>query len=204
MMWRPTDARQPVRPFNLLVTGFGPFPGVPSNPSTDVVRAVAAARPGVSTALLATEWAVARSVADLAADHEMVLMFGVAARSLRIRYERVAFPVVSRAVDAAGLCAAAAPARSARTAIDAGGLAAEARRAGFPATVSGSAGTYICNATYAAALAVNRRTLFVHIPAARSRGPLSADGLAAHALWLVDRLLAGPAAAGPSRTRPAG
>lgn len=186
----------------LLVTGFGPFPGVPSNPSTEVVQRLASARPAITTALLDTEWAVTGRVAELAASHETVIMFGVAARAFRIRYERVAFPVASRHPDAAGLCASAPPARSARTRLDIAGLAAAARRAGFPVVVSGSAGTYICNATYAAALAANPRTLFVHIPAKRPRGPLGVDGLAAHALWLVDRVLAGrgvPVKRPPSR-----
>ena len=99
-------------------------------------------------------------------------------------------------------CAAAAPVRSARTRHDVPALAAEARRAGYPVAVSASAGTYICNATYAAALVANPRTLFVHIPEARPRGPLSAGGLAAHALWLVDRLLASRSA--PRAIRPDG
>ncbi|WP_108659421.1 peptidase C15 [Acuticoccus kandeliae] len=169
-----------------LVTGFGPFPGMPDNPTSHLVRAIAAAPPaGIDTLLLATEWDVCGTLAAVAADYERVLMFGVAGRAHRIRYERVSLPDASRSLDAAGRKALAPPPRSHRTRFDVDRLAARARAAGFPVVPSSSAGTYICNASYGAALGVNPRTLFVHVPLAHRRGPLSLSGLERHAAWLL-------------------
>lgn len=184
----------------LLVTGFGPFPGVTVNPSQHVVAAIeAAGHRDVAVARLATEWAVCAEVAARAADAAAVLMFGVAPGARSIRYERVALPGVSRGPDAAGAHASVSRLTYRRSQLPVPHLAAEARLAGFPVTLSSSAGTYICNASYGAALSANPRTLFVHIPMPMRHGPLGPDGLAAHGLWLVDHLLTLLGHAGPRR-----
>lgn len=172
----------------LLVTGFGPYPGVPLNPTTQLVETVAAARlPGVTTALLPTTWKVCGEIAARARDYDGVVMFGVAPPAHRIRYERVSLPTAGRNPDAAGELPVATP-RYGTSRLPVAELARAARRAGFPVVLSHSAGTYICNASYGAALASNPRTLFVHIPLPTGRGALSQTGLAEHALWLVARL----------------
>nr|WP_269751130.1 hypothetical protein [Acuticoccus mangrovi] len=175
----------------MLVTGFGPFPGVPENPTEVLVRAIAESPPpGVTAACLDTHWNVGRELTRLAQGMDGVLMFGVAARAHRIRYERFAHPVAGAMEDASGETPTAAPLRFRHTGFDVPRLVQAARRRGFPVTASDSAGAYICNAGYGAALAVSRAALFVHVPLARPRGPLSAAGLRLHADWLIDHLRA--------------
>ncbi len=181
----------------LLVTGFGPFPKMPENPTSRLVARLADDPPvGVTARVLATEWASCRPLAAEAAGFDAVVMFGVAGGSRRIRYERVAHPVAASSPDAAGRLPEAPPPTSRRPAFDVPALVARARAAGFPVVLSSSAGTYICNAGYAAALAGNSRTLFVHVPQTLPRGPLSDDGLERHARWLIATVAARLTAAG--------
>jgi len=173
----------------VLVTGFGPFPGMPRNPSEAIVRRIGAEDlPGVAARILPTEWAVCDWLGERAGAAETVVMFGVAGGARRLRYERVSRPRARDAPDAAAMLPVRPPARSRRTALDVPALVAAARRAGFPATVSDDAGAYICNASYGAVLAAVPRALFVHVPPAQPSGILSLDGLEAHALWLIRRL----------------
>jgi pyroglutamyl-peptidase len=173
----------------LLVTGFGPFPGMPDNPSQAIVHRVAArGLPGVSARVLPTEWAVCDWLAEAARPATTVLMFGVAGRAERIRYERVSRPRAVARHDAAGRLPDRAPPRSRRTTVDVAALVRQARRNGFPVALSDDAGAYICNASYGAALSAVPHGLFVHVPQARPSGALSLDGLEAHALWLIARL----------------
>lgn len=177
----------------LLVTGFGPFPGMPQNPTTTLIEEVAAhALPGVKTRLLPTTWKGCEAIPALAAEADMVLMFGVAGSARRIRYERVSRPTASPSADADGQHPHASPQRSRRPHFDVTDLVLRARRAGFPVIASDNAGGYICNAAYGAALTAQPRTLFVHVPIPSQRGPLSALGLERHALWLVKALTAQP------------
>ena len=190
----------------ILVTGFGPFPGVAVNPTTQLVEAIAAeSLPGIATRLLPTTWQVCADVAAAAPAFDGVVMFGVAAPARRIRYERVALPDVTAAPDAAGAMPSGRRLSYRASRLPVPMLAKAARRAGFPVRVSHSPGRYICNAAYGAALANNPKTLFVHIPLPNRHGPLSADGLVRHALWLVDRLsqhAPGQAAIPARRTAP--
>lgn len=180
----------------ILVTGFGPFPGVPVNPTTQLVEAIAAeGLPGIATRLLPTTWQVCADVAAAAAAFDGVVMFGVAAPARRIRYERVSLPAAGRHPDATGELPRAIP-RYGTSRLPVAHLATAARAAGFPVVLSHSAGTYICNASYGAALAANPRTLFVHVPLPIGHGALSPAGLFDHAMWLLARL-AGPAGGGP-------
>ncbi|MEM8664127.1 MAG: peptidase C15 [Pseudomonadota bacterium] len=170
----------------VLVTGFGPFPGVPDNPAAALVRALEARDlAGVEPVVLPTRWDICETVAVRAARADAVVMFGVAAREWRIRYERVALPVASKVPDAVGCTAEAPPLSSRRTAFDTPALVRAARRAGFDVRLSNSPGTYICNASYAAALSSNPKSLFVHIPPPVARSRTAATRLEAHALWLI-------------------
>ena len=175
----------------ILVTGFGPFPGVPVNPTTRLVEALAAeGLPGVTTRLMPTTWQVCSAIAEEAPRFDGVVMFGVAASAHRIRYERVSLPTAGRNPDATGKLPDVAP-RHHASRLPVAHLAAAARAAGFPVVLSHSAGTYICNASYAAALSANPRTLFVHVPLPTGHGALSHSGLLTHARWLLGEL-AGP------------
>jgi hypothetical protein len=80
----------------ILITGFGPFPGAPVNPTTPLVRKLARLhRPGLGDVRLvghvfATSYAaVDRELPQLIARHkpDALLMFGVATRERRIRIE---------------------------------------------------------------------------------------------------------------------
>ena len=124
----------------------------------------------------------------VAARYGAVIMFGVAGRETMIRYERIATCHAGPQLDAAGGCAPPLT-RTRFTAFDVPELVREAREAGFPVRLSHSAGTYVCNAGYGAALCGNPRALFVHVPPTTARGPLGDAGLVRHARWLIDTVM---------------
>lgn len=178
----------------LLITGFGPFPGVPVNPTEALVTALAAAFPReVQAVILPTEWGVLHHLTNLAAEANTVLMFGVASRARRTRYERMAWPEATQSPDDQGLLPDHAPRRTRYSRLPVRTLAAEATKAGFSVDISSNPGRYICNAGYSAALAGNPRTLFVHVPMPDRRG---LTPHVEHGAFLVDRLAAAPTLAG--------
>jgi pyroglutamyl-peptidase len=164
----------------LLVTGFGPFPGVRRNPSADVARLVAAdgrwGRLGVQTQALVLPTTYAALNGQLAPallrGFDAVLMIGVAGRSRRLRVERRA---VNRASilfpDASGCRSESLGFGEAvdvrRTRASAPQALAALRSAGLPSRLSQDAGRYLCNAAYLRALAEPVPVLFVHIPKGR-------------------------------------
>jgi pyroglutamyl-peptidase len=168
-----------VTPPRLLVTGFGPFPGMPANPTGALVRRLAAL-PHLALALgeaprglvLRTAYAcLDEALAPaLAEGPSAVLMLGVAGRSRGIRVEARAANRGSRLYpDASGRV-------SSRLALDPGGPAARRagsvareaamllRRRGLPVRLSWDAGRYLCNASYFRALAAPVPVLFLHVP----------------------------------------
>ena len=167
------SARRP----RLLVTGFGPFPGMSRNPSAEIARRVAAAprwrRLGVAAEalILPTTYAALADVLEpaLAAAPDAVLMIGVAGRSRAVRIERQARNRASLLLpDAAGrrpqrLTLADGPAAR-RLGTSPERLSALLRRHGVACRVSHDAGRYLCNAAYFRALAGPVPVLFVHIP----------------------------------------
>jgi pyroglutamyl-peptidase len=169
----------------LLVTGFGPFPGIPANPSGEIARRVAGSPRwrlvGAQAQALVLPTAYS-SVEDVLAPalrqggFDAVLMIGVAGRAKRIRVERRAANRASiLSPDASGKRgarlalgpgpeyrpAAASPARALR----------HLRRHGLPSGVSQDAGRYLCNACYFFALAEPVPALFLHIPKPPRRKP---------------------------------
>lgn len=172
----------------VAVTGFGPFPQMPDNPTEALVKALADRHgPALRARVLPTEWRILPEVAEFAATVPVLIMFGVAGTARRIRYERLSQPSAAR-VDADGRLPEAAPHRRRTTRLNVPLLAQAARREGFPVDVSGNAGSYLCNASYGAALSANPHALFVHVPPLQRRGPLSLAGLIAHAEWLMNTL----------------
>ncbi|MEH3147841.1 MAG: peptidase C15 [Methylobacterium frigidaeris] len=166
-------------PPRLLITGFGPFPGMPANPTGALVRRLAAL-PHLALALgerprglvLRTAYACLGEALDpaLAEGPRAVLMLGVAGRSRGIRVEFRAANRASRLYpDASGRV-------SSRLALDPDGPAARRagtvarqattllRRRGLPARPSRDAGRYLCNASYFRALAEPVPVLFLHVP----------------------------------------
>jgi pyroglutamyl-peptidase len=170
----------------VLITGFGPFPGAPVNPSGPLAHALAQLRrpafAGVTRIAHVFETsyaAVDRDLPKLLARHrpDIVLMFGLAARTPFIRIETrarnavsVLFPDASGRIRGGGEIAPggpdALPGRAPLTT-----LLAAARATRIPAHLSRDAGAYLCNYLYWRALAASRSgTLaqFVHIPPQRA------------------------------------
>jgi pyroglutamyl-peptidase len=167
----------------ILITGFGPFPGAPVNPTTPLVRHLAKLRrPGLGDVRLvghvfATSYAaVDRELPRLIARHrpDALLMFGVATREKRIRIEtraRNALALLPDATNASLRRHAILPGgpASRRMPMPAAHLLAAAKSAGVPAYLSRDAGRYLCNyicwrGAEAVAAKGPRLAAFVHVP----------------------------------------
>ena len=169
---------------HLLVTGFGPFPRVPVNPSEILARRLAA-HPRLRRLLgglprllvLRTAYdAIEESlVPALALGPAAILMFGVATRAKRVRVEMRAINRASRLFpDVSGRMPV-------RLCLDADGPNQRRSPASIKAltrlrvrdrscTLSRDAGRYLCNASYYRALQEECPVLFLHIP------PLARNG----------------------------
>jgi pyroglutamyl-peptidase len=177
-------------PVTILVTGFGPFPGAPFNPTGPLVERLARLRrPGLANTkiishIFSTSYAaVERDLPRLLARHkpDALLMFGLAPRARALRIETRARNSVSLLPDAGGVAlrrltiAADRPAALAMPAPARRRLAAVSA-AGVPATLSRDAGRYLCNyLCWRAAEAAGkpgspRVAAFIHVPKIR-RGP---------------------------------
>jgi pyroglutamyl-peptidase len=162
----------------LLVTGFGPFPGIPRNPSAVIASKIAGSarwrRLGIeprlavlSTTYQALERELLPAIREFGPD--ALLMIGVAGRAREVRVETRGRNRVSL------LLPDAAKVRPARLALSDGEAVrksrarpqpqiATLRRHGFRARASIDAGPYLCNASYFTALDERIPVLFVHIP----------------------------------------
>ncbi|GGF73050.1 peptidase C15 [Azorhizobium oxalatiphilum] len=181
----------------VLVCGFGPFPGMPSNPSSRLATALGRlARPAlgdveVVVRLLPTTWeAVAEAPALLdEVQPDAILLLGVAGRRRQVCVETLAFNRAADAPDAlrrhppARALAAGAPARLTTTAHP-GRLLHALRK--VPARLSRDAGRYLCNAVYFRMLLALRDKsvplVFVHIPGAPRLGVAAYDAALASAV----------------------
>jgi len=171
-------------PITVLITGFGPFPGAPDNPTGPLVTRLARLRhPALAGARIVphvfeTRYAtVDRELPRLLARHkpDVVLMFGLAAQAQGLRVETLArnalaeLPDVSGALSPRPFIAAGKGDRAMPAPVRA--LRAAARRAGVPVTLSRDAGGYLCNylcwhaATAVARPRGPRLAAFVHVPA---------------------------------------
>lgn len=187
---------------NILLTGFGPFPGAPVNPTERLVKKLARSRhlalPGVrrTSHVFRTSYeAVDRELPTLLArtKPDVLVMFGLAARTRHIRIETRARNATSRTLpDAAGrrpragtIAPGAATSLALRT--PAQPLVKAARSTGVKAALSRDAGRYLCNylswrATEATARPNGPKiAAFVHVPKVRDtrnrRAPLTFDQL---------------------------
>jgi pyroglutamyl-peptidase len=167
----------------ILITGFGPFPGAPVNPTVPLVHRLARLRrPGLADVRLVghvfvTSYAaVDRELPGLMARHkpDVLLMFGLATREKCIRIETRARNALALLPDETG-------ASLRRHALQPGGpaarripmpaarLLAAVKSAGVPAYLSRDAGRYLCNyACWRGAETVAeqraRIAAFVHVP----------------------------------------
>ena len=168
----------------VLLTGFGPFPGVETNASGELVRRLARAarkrHPGLSvhSAVLPVEWQAApRRLEHLIARHkpDIALHFGVSHRARGFVIETLAANDAIGTPDAAGEAAIGPELdpggpRSRRVTLPAARIAKRLVKAGHPATLSNDAGRYLCNAllyhalTYAGGHGVPKLVGFIHLP----------------------------------------
>jgi pyroglutamyl-peptidase len=188
-----------------LLTGFGPFPGVPENASGELVKNIARearrAMPEyhfVST-ILPTEWIRAPQIlADLYERHEPVLAlhFGVASGALGFRLETEARNMCRASPDEMNRLPSTAVlldegVEAFPVTIDASSIAAHLEAKGYPASLSRDAGGYLCNAVlYHSLLHAERRgnvcrVGFIHIPADLTKPPLTLPATVAGALEIV-------------------
>jgi pyroglutamyl-peptidase len=169
----------------VLLTGFGPFPRAPFNPSAALVKALARRRrPALadierSTHIFATIYAsVDRDLPRLLAQKpDVVLMFGLAASTQHLRIETRARNAVSALFPDAG--GRRPPrrviARGKPPALRGGApfarLVGAAREGALSARLSRDAGTYLCNYAYWRALERARGgtplVQFIHVPSLR-------------------------------------
>lgn len=184
---RPRHARRNART-TLLVTGFGPFPGVPVNATMrllpELARAAGRHFPDVRLVaeILPTEWTAApqsldRLLAELVPD--FALHFGVSSRARGFEIERRAQNLCSVQPDAAGVVPVSTLLSNDGTehlaaSVPVQHIVTRLRRRGIPAFASRDAGAYLCNATLYHSLACGRnasgrRIGFVHIPASLAR-----------------------------------
>ncbi len=168
----------------LLVTGFGPFPGAPFNPTTPLVKyLLRLRRPGLMDVRIVghvfpTSYAaVERGLPALIARYkpDALLMFGLATRTKCVRIETRARNALALLPDVKG-------ATVHRTKIVPGGpatrsmpapamrLLSAARAARVPTALSRDAGRYLCNflcwraAETVAAKSGPRLAAFIHVP----------------------------------------
>lgn len=183
----------------ILLTGFGPFPGVPVNATAELVPQIAAsaarafADVHIVPEILPTDWRLApeRLQALLAVLRpHLALHFGVSGRARGFEVEQRARNLCSLTPDAAGAAPVSggvlegAP-EELRATIPVQTIVGRLRRRGIPAFVSRDAGLYLCNATLFNSLILardtpGRRTGFIHVPTnlalARGVGPGLAGG----------------------------
>jgi pyroglutamyl-peptidase len=168
----------------ILVTGFGPFPGAPFNPTGPLVEGLARLRrPAFADAaiiphIFPTSYeAVDRELPAIIAQHrpDAMLMFGLAPRAKSIRVETRARNAITLLPDATGRapqCGAIALGKPTTLAIPTPLrlLLAATRGARMPAAVSRNAGNYLCNylCWHACEMTVElngpRLAAFIHVP----------------------------------------
>ena len=206
---KPTPARAPpaappsaAGSVHLVVTGFGPFTGVPNNPAEAVVRALpghlAIAAPSLAAALdAATILPVGAAAAEAAVEAltasasraaavgavHVSLHVGVATSATTARLEAVAFNEASfHAPDCDGrklsdcvVCDSYPPGARLMSTLPARAVAAAVAARGHPVQVSGDAGRFVCNYLYFRSLAA---------AAADAEQAGGGDGPRRHALFL--------------------
>lgn len=165
----------------ILITGFGPFPGVRVNPTAMLVRRLSkrheCEKHGLATHVFTTSYAtVEHEIPVLLKRHRprAVIMLGVAARSRWLRIERFARHRSARGTpDRDGRTEHAAVSLQHSARIQAGPIRHKAmaamRSVGLRSRFSACAGAYVCNAAYWRMMveAKDVPTLFIHVPLPR-------------------------------------
>jgi pyroglutamyl-peptidase len=168
----------------ILITGFGPFPGAPFNPTTPLVkRLTQLRRPALDDIMLTghifhvTYQTVDRELPELIAQSrpQALLMFGLASRTAHLRIEtRARNAVTTHLPDADGNRAQTASIVHGAHALPFGrhtaNLLHAARATGIDARLSRDAGAYLCNYLSWRAIEATQRpggpalASFIHVP----------------------------------------
>ncbi len=169
----------------VLLTGFGPFPGMADNPSADCAIELADHAQSLwpdchfTSHIFPTEWmAVDAMHCELRRQHcpALTLHFGVQSRSRSIGIERYARNFASCDPDNAGFPGCRGPIADhgpfrRQTSLPCYPMLAALRKAGISAHISTNAGSYLCNYLFYKSLAQawsdgqKEQTGFIHIPA---------------------------------------
>ena len=172
----------------ILLTGFGPFPGVPTNPSGWLAETLAERLPApelhgrIHVRIFPTEWQAAALVAnfcEMLQPHVMI-HFGVSEHTKTFRIEHSAHNRTAPRADAGGALPASPVilgegAGRLDTAFPAAALARHLKTNGVAVVTSHSAGHYLCNFLYYHSLDWALRqsapplVLFVHVPPTSGR-----------------------------------
>jgi pyroglutamyl-peptidase len=171
-------------PVTVLVTGFGPFPGMPANPTAALVQRLGKRRqlrrPGVRviTHVFATRYdTIDLELPRLLNEHrpDALVMFGVAGRTRHVRIETSARSAQSVLLADAGGGVVAVSAGNAQQQVMRGRapfvqLVSSFRSRGIDARLSYDAGRYLCNYVYRQALTSSPSpaiVVFIHVPRLR-------------------------------------
>jgi pyroglutamyl-peptidase len=167
----------------VLITGFGPFPGMPVNPTMRLVRHLAGLRQpryaGIErmTRLLPTTWTMLDTVPEMLRETrpDIVLMFGVAGRRRKVTPElRAVNHQSALKPDADGAFPGEftrekhAP-HAVRAKLSAHRLRVVIQAAHVQSEVSRDAGDYLCNALSWHVIRSGIPAIFVHVPRPRRR-----------------------------------
>ena len=179
------EAPMPADRPTILLTGFGPFPGIPANATSVLVPRIAqaAARAFAGTSvhveILPTEWQAGLMRVEHLYDRvrpALALHFGVSSRASGFEIETRGRNICQPAQDAAG-CLPEHPVVTPHgpeflpASLPAAHIVARLRRRGLPALMSRDAGGYLCNALLYRSGELARRQAapvragFVHLPA---------------------------------------
>jgi pyroglutamyl-peptidase len=170
----------------VLITGFGPFPGVAWNPSAWLVQTLARthARPLTGAVLPVswqTAWAALEPLLD-AARPRQVILFGVSREARGFCLEQRAYNARSDHADAEGATPENqrlldSPAENLDATLPITSIASTIAAAGIPVELSEDPGRYLCNALLFHSLhwAQHKPTRvgFVHLPHVTETGPLT-------------------------------
>lgn len=160
---------------SILVTGFEPFDGAAENPSWEAVKRLPDTVAGCPIHRLQLPVVYGEAARRMLAEAErigaaMLLMTGVAGGRTAVTPELVAINYrLARIPDNAGqtfsgerILPGAPDAHM--TALPVNAMVAALEAEGLPAKLSLSAGAYVCNDVYFAALEAGRSAVFVHVP----------------------------------------
>lgn len=196
---------------SVLLTGFGPFPGVADNVTALLVPELAArASAAVPECtfhhdVLDTAWGAAPGrAARLIARHRPVLAlhFGVAREACGFRIERTAQNLCRSAADVTGCLPATTHLDSMgpetrATSLDTAQLTRRLAQLGYPVSISDDAGAYLCNAVLYHSLAATEALAghrcqagFIHLPADLSGPPLTFQDALEGSLEIIRACLA--------------